>query len=257
MTVYPILEGKTVIVTGSGSGMGSATAKLFAEARANVVVVDMNVEGGETVVHEITEKGGKAIFVKTNISDGNAVKNMVAKAVEAFGSVDAAINNAGIELVVGETMEYDEDAFNKQIQVNLVGTALCMKHEMAQMKAQGTGGAIVNLGSCCTNKAYGEMLGYTASKWGVRGMTQVAAVDGGKYGIRVNSICPGTVLTPMVERYYESNGLDPAEDAKLHTSIGRYAQPVEIAQVSMFLISDAASYISGANLNIDVCESLL
>lgn len=255
--IYTVLKGKTVLVSGAGSGMGKVTAKLFAKAGAEVAVVEINKESGQNVANEILAEGGSAIFVQANIADSESVRHMVDTIVAKYGKLDAAVNNAGIELVTGPTQEFDDEKFDKQIAINLKGTANCMKYEMKQMIKQKTGGSIVNLGSCCTNKAVSGMLGYTASKWGVRGMSQVAAVDGGPYGIRVNSICPGTVMTPMAMKYFVDNQLDPNEDAKFHTSIGRYAQPEEIAQVSMFLISDNSSYISGANINIDACESIM
>lgn len=255
--IYPVLKGKTVLVSGAGSGMGKATAKLFAQAGAQVAVVEINAESGQKVADEIHAEGGKAIFIQANVADSESVKAMVDSIVAAFGKLDAAINNAGIEISSGPTQEFNEATFDKQVAINMKGTALCMKYEMAQMIRQGTGGAIVNLGSCCTNKGVPGMLGYTGSKWAVRGMTQVAAMDGGPFGIRVNSICPGTVMTPMAMKYFTDNQLDPNEDAKEHTSLGHYADPLEIAQVSLFLISDQSSYISGANINIDACESIM
>ena len=249
--VFPVLNGKTAIVTGSASGMGRTTALLFAKAKANVVVVDINEEGGQKVVGEIKADGGEAIFIKTDISNSANVAEMIDKTVEKYGKLDCAVNNAAIAPDGNSLVDFDEDYWDKLLSVDLKGTALCLKYELRQMIKQGTGGSIVNIASAIINKVQPNSCNYTAAKCGVRGITRIAAIENGINQIRVNSVCPGSVETPMLFQYMEDRGIDPVQYARETVALGRFAKPEEIAQASLWLCSDAASYVTGANFDID------
>lgn len=249
--VFPVLEGKTVIVTGAASGMGRATALLAGKAKANVVAADINEGGGQKVVDEIKAEGGEAIFVRTDISKSADVAALIEKTIEKYGRLNCAVNNAAMAPDGNPIVDFDEEYWDKLHSVDLKGVALCLKYELRQMIQQGTGGSIVNIASVIIEKVSPNACAYVAAKCGVRGLTQVAAVEGGQYHIRVNSICPGDVETPMLMKFLEDNGQDPVEYAKATIPLGRFAKPEEIGRTSLWLCSDDASYVSGANFVID------
>ena len=233
------LDGKVALVTGGSSGIGQATAQIFAREGAKVVVADVLVEGGEETVRLIKAAGGDAIFVKTDVSRPAEVEAMVKRAVDTYGRLDCAFNNAGIEGALQPTSEYDEAMWDRVISINLKGVWLCMKYEIPQMLKQGSG-AIVNTASAAGLVGVQGLSAYTAAKHGVNGLTKTAALEYAKSGIRINSVCPGGVDTPMVRRVFGNNP-QFAEAAAVVEPVGRLAQPAEIGEAVVWLCSDAAS----------------
>lgn len=248
---FPVLENKVAIVTGAAMGMGLATAKLFAEAKAKVIVADFNVEKGQAAVDEINLAGGVAHFVKVDISDSSQVQQMVKETVEKFGRLDVAVNNAALTPDDRLASEFDEDYFNKLISVDLFGTALCMKYELQQMLQQGQGGSIINISSVSGFRPQPQNIAYVAAKHAVVGMTKVAALENGPHNIRVNSVAPGAIDTPMLRGALEQFSLTEEDYAPQLSLLNRFGQPNEIAQASMWLASDASSYVTGTTIHAD------
>jgi NAD(P)-dependent dehydrogenase (short-subunit alcohol dehydrogenase family) len=243
------VEGKVALVTGGASGIGRATALTFAREGAKLVIADMNEDGGQQTVHLITEQGGEAIFVRTDVSQAVEVQALISKAVETYGRLDCAHNNAGIAGGVrARTAEYPEDRWHQVIAVNLTGVWLCMKYEIPQMLHQG-GGTIVNTASAAGLVGSRGTSAYVASKHGVVGLTKTAALEYAQQGIRVNCVCPGAIQTPMTDRAWS----DPARRARVIASepVGRIGNPEEIAEAVVWLCSDAASFVTGHAMSVD------
>jgi len=243
------LEGKVALITGGASGIGEATALVFAREGAKVVVADVSGDGAETTARKIKEMGGEAISVAADISKASEVDAMVRRAVEAYGRLDCAFNNAGIEGQVAPTAECTEDNWLRVIAINLTGVWLCMKYEIAQMLKQG-GGSIVNTSSGAGLVAIPGGPAYGAAKHGVAGLTKTAAVEYAKSGIRVNAVCPGFIRTPMVERLLDK-GVYAETDAIDWQPMGRMGRPEEIAEAVAWLCSDAASFVTGLPMPVD------
>ncbi|HEX6787220.1 MAG TPA: glucose 1-dehydrogenase [Acidimicrobiales bacterium] len=244
-------DGRVAIVTGASGGMGQAIALSFGAAGADVVAADLTEDGGRQTVEQITEAGGKAVFVPTDVSDAAAVAALVARATGDFGRLDCAVNAAAIEGERGPLHEVDDEVFDRIIAVNLRSIFLCMKHEIRAMLAGGRGGAIVNIASTNSFRPQPEQSAYTASKHGVLGMTRNAAVDYGKEGIRINAVCPGAIDTPMLRAAMERRGRTPEEVAGRLSLFGRFGQPDEIAQACLWLCSDDSSFTTGHALAVD------
>lgn len=243
------LDNKIALVTGAGSGIGRATALVFAREGAKVVVSDIVVEGGQETVQQIEAAGGESIFVKADVSQAADVETLIAKAVETYGRLDCAFNNAGIEGGVKPTIDCTEEEFDRTIAVNLTGVWLCMKYEIQQMLSQG-GGTIVNTASAAGLVGFPGLPDYVASKHGVVGLTKTAALEYAKSGIRVNAVCPGVIQTPMVERGAQlSPGFD--ELAVSMEPVGRFGQPAEVGEAVVWLCSDAASFVTGIPMQVD------
>ena len=244
-----LTEGKVALVTGAGSGIGRATALVFAREGAKVVVSDIVVEGGEETVQQIKAAGGEAVFVKADVSQAADVEALITQTVETYGRLDCAFNNAGIEGSVKPTIDCTEEEFARTIAVNLTGVWLCMKHEIQQMLSQG-GGAIVNTASVAGLVGFPGLPDYVASKHGVLGLTKTAALEYAKSGIRVNAVCPGVIQTPMVERGAQlSPGFD--ELAVSMEPVGRFGQPSEIGEAVVWLCSETASFVTGHPMTVD------
>lgn len=245
------LDGKVAIVTGGGMGMGEATARVFAAAGAHVLVSDINEEAGEATAQRIRDDGGSASFCRTDVAKAADADVMVRTAVERYGRLDCAVNNAAITPDTHPIAELDEAEFDRILAVDLKGVALCLKYEIAQMLAQGDGGAIVNIGSVSSFRPQPENAAYVAAKHGVIGLTKVASLENAPRGIRVNTVCPGAIDTPMNRGALETVGMTEAEFAPIISLLGRFGRPEEVAQASLWLCSDKASYVTGAALAVD------
>ena len=244
------LDGKAALVTGAGSGIGRATALACAREGAKIVVADRVVEGGEETVSMIKSAGGEATFVPVNVTQAAEVKAMVAAAVSAYGRIDCAHNNAGIEGVFATTADYPEEDWDRVMAVNLKGVWLCMKYEIPQMVQQG-GGAIVNTASLAGLVGAKRMPAYVASKHGVAGLTKTAALEYAKSGIRVNAVCPGIIHTSMVDRMFLNRRPDLEDRLAAVEPMGRLGKPEEVAEAVVWLCSDAASFVTGHTMTVD------
>ena len=242
------LADKTAIVTGAASGIGKETAARFAREGANVVVADVVADEGQRVVDEIESDGGTATFVETDVSDPAHVEAMVQTAVETYGSVDIAHNNAGIEGRDDPLAEQTEDDWDRVIDINLKGVWLCMKYELKEM-VEHDGGAIVNTSSIAGLVAAGGTP-YVASKHGVLGLTKVAATQYAGENVRVNAVCPGVIDTAMVQRAAEADP-DAIEGFVGMQPLGRMGTPEEIANAVVWLCSDEASFVTGTSYPVD------
>ena len=242
-------DGKVAVVTGAGSGMGKAAAQAFAQAGASVVVADVNAPAGEQVASELRQAGGEALFIKTDVSKAADVKAMVDGAVEAFGGLHCAFNNAGVGGHLGFIHEYPEEWFDLMVDVNLKGVFLCLKYEIAYMLEHG-GGAIVNNSSSEGLRGAMPFAAYIGAKHGVVGLTKAAALETARHGIRVNAICPGGTRTPMLEGGV--GNLDEFEEKNRERMVmGRLGLPEEMAGAVLWLCSDEASFVTGTTLSID------
>lgn len=242
-------SGKVALVTGGAAGIGRATALAFAAAGARVVVSDIDEKGGEVTVLAIKAAGGDAMFVACDVSDSEAVAALIRHTVDAYGRLDVAFNNAGIEIEHERLADGDLETFDRIMDINVKGVWLCMKHEIPEMLKHG-GGAIVNTASVAGLGAAPKMSIYSASKHAVVGLTRSAAVEYAKKGIRVNAVCPAVIETDMFRRAAES---DPrrAEMAVAMHPVGRLGQPEEIAAAVLYLCSDAAGFTTGIALPVD------
>jgi NAD(P)-dependent dehydrogenase (short-subunit alcohol dehydrogenase family) len=243
-------DGKVALVTGAAGGIGRVTALAFAASGAAVVVADIDDQAGARVAEEIADGGGRAAFVRTDVSRSADVQAMVASAVDRFGRIDAAFNNAGIELESKPTAECDEDTFDRIVDINLKGVWLCLKHEIAQMVRQGGGGAIVNTASVAGLVGAPFMPAYCASKHGVVGLTKAAAAEYGRHRIRVNAVCPGVIDTPMMRRAFAADPRRRPQMERIHL-LKRVGEPQEVANAVLWLCSDAASFVTGHPLAVD------
>jgi len=240
-------SGKVALITGGSRGIGRATAQLFAQSGAKVVIGDVDPAGSETV-EKIKRSKGEATFVHADVSDESDVKNLIATAVETYGGLHCAFNNAGVLPLTLMLAEMDETTFDKTLAVDLKGVFLCMKHEIAHMLQSG-GGAIVNNASIAGVIAEPGISAYVAAKHGVIGLSKAAAVEYANQGIRINALAPGLVNTAMTKAWFD----DPDMNAHFiaNTPIGRVSQPAEIAGMVLFLCSDFASFAVGQTFVID------
>jgi 2-keto-3-deoxy-L-fuconate dehydrogenase len=249
------LDGKTALITGAGSGIGREIAILFAKQGAVVVVADINMDGANSVVDEITNAGGEAQAITLDVASQASANAAVAEIATRHGRLDILVNNAGIGHV-GNVVETCEEDFDRLISVNIKGVYNCTKAAVMQMLAQDPkGGSIVNLASIAGIVAVNRRFAYSATKGAVHSMTQSTAMDYVDQGIRCNSISPGTVESPFVESYLQRFHAGEIEETRkqLHARqpMGRMGRPDEIAPLALYLVSDEASYVTGANMIID------
>lgn len=244
------MKSKVALITGAGSGIGQATAIAFAKRGAQVVVADISKEGGMETVNLIKELGGESIFVRTDVSHNSDVEAMVNTTIEKFGKIDFAHNNAGIDGPLQTVLtDLDEGDWDRVISINLKAVWMCMKYEIKQMLAQGKG-SIVNTASMFGLVGNEGGAAYNAAKHGVIGLTKTAALEFSRLGIRVNAVCPGVILTPLVKKITE---MYPEATAALEAShpIGRCGNPDEVAEAVVWLSSDSASFVTGVSLPLD------
>ncbi len=243
------MKDKVALVTGGSSGIGRAAALAFAREGAKVVVADVQVAGGQETVRLIGDAGGEAVFVRTDVASPVEVQALVDQAVQRYGRLDCAFNNAGIEGTLAPTAECSEENWNRTLEVNLKGVWLCMKAEIAQMLKQG-GGAIVNTASVAGLVGFQNLPAYCASKGGVVQLTRTAALEYAKMGIRINAVCPGVIRTAMVERVTGGNPQTEAQFVAMEP-VGRMGTPEEVAAAVVWLCSDAASFVTGHPMVVD------
>jgi NAD(P)-dependent dehydrogenase (short-subunit alcohol dehydrogenase family) len=240
-------HGRVAIVTGAAAGIGRASAIAFAGAGASVVVADIDEEGGRATVELATAAGGEARFVHTDVASSDSVQTMVADTIAEYGRLDYAHNNAGVAAEQHDVADLPEAEWDRVQGVMLRGVYLCMKYELPHLLA--TGGTIVNTASGAGLVGYPGQSPYVSSKHGLLGLTKSAALEYGHRGVRVNAVCPGTVLTPMVEAATQLPGLEEQLVA-LHP-IGRIGTPEEVANAVLWLCSDDASFVLGHALAVD------
>jgi NAD(P)-dependent dehydrogenase (short-subunit alcohol dehydrogenase family) len=243
------LQGKVGLVTGGTSGIGRETAVLFAKAGVKVVVAGRRELEGKETIELVRAAGGDGLFVKADVSKASEVDTLIQKAVERFGRLDLAFNNAGIEGVLTPIIRQSEEDFDRTIGINLKGVWLSLKYEIRQMLKQGGGGAIVNMASITGLVGAVGAAAYSASKHGVIGLTKSAALENAKSGIRINAVCPGFTETPMADRIFRV----PAVRKYVLSChpIGRLGRPAEIAEAVVWMCSDRASFMTGQSLVLD------
>jgi NAD(P)-dependent dehydrogenase (short-subunit alcohol dehydrogenase family) len=246
------MENKTVIVTGAGRGIGAATAELCAKHGANVVIADINDEWGKSVEETITSQGNEGTFLHIDVSSEDDVEKMVKFAVDKYGRLDGIVNNAAT-IVVKKVADITEEEWDRVIGVNLKGVFLGCKHAIRQFQKQGGGGSIVNIASISAVVGLPEQAVYCASKGGVFQLSRQIAIDYAKENIRCNTIGPGSVKGEFLQIYLD--GQEDPEEARQRIldahPIARLADPFEIAETIMFMLSDRSSFVTGANLQVD------
>lgn len=245
-----ILDGKVALITGAGSGIGRATAQIFAREGAKLLLADLAEAAGAETVKLLKDAGTTAIFVKADVAKAADAEGLVAKTVEAYGRIDCAFNNAGIEGALALTHQCTEENWARVISINLTGVWLCMKAEIAQMLKQGGGGSIVNTSSDAGLLGVRGMPAYVASKHGVAGLTKAAAIEYGRHKIRVNAVCPGPIRTPMMGRLLLDRP-DIEESFVRAEPLKRMGEPEEIGEAVAWLCSDHASYVTGLPMPVD------
>jgi A-factor type gamma-butyrolactone 1'-reductase (1S-forming) len=243
------MQDKVIIVTGASSGLGAATAKQLAAEGAKVVLAARRADKGEKVLHDIEMAGGEGIFVRTDVNASDDVQNLVAKAVDHFGGLDGAFNNAG---VTGPTMtplaDIDESGWDETMTTNLRAVFVCMKYQIPALLKRGAG-AIVNMASMYGLKA-GDIgnAPYVASKFGVVGLSKTAAIDYAEQGIRVNAICPGFIHSEMVDPYLEAEPELMGRAISRHSGMNRVGESEEIAEAVTWLLSTQSRFVNGTSL---------
>ena len=241
--------GKVTFVTGAGNGIGRTAALAFAREGASVVVADVSEESNRETARMIEEIGGRALAVTCNVARAEDVRGALDKTIEAFGRLDVAFNNAGVEQKKAATAELEEEEWDRIVDINLRGVFLCMKYEIPLMLKQG-GGAIVNTSSGAGIIGVRGGAAYVAAKHGVIGLTKSAALEYAPQNIRVNAVCPGYIDTPMMDRFTGGTS-EGREKVIAEEPVGRMGQPEEIAAAVVWLCSDAASFVIGHAMVVD------
>lgn len=238
--------GKVVFVTGAASGIGLATAVAFVKEGARVAILDRTEDGLRQTGNAIKDNGGEALAIACDVSIPEQVEAAVARTVETFGRLDIAFNNAGVENKATPLAEIELDEWDRILDINLRGTFVCMKHELAQMLKQG-GGVVVNTSSGAGVRGVAGGSAYAASKHAIIGMTKSAALDYAKSNIRVNAVLPGNIATPMMDRF-TGGDIQKAIDLE---PVGRLGKPEEIAEAVLWMCSDLGAFVTGASISVD------
>jgi NAD(P)-dependent dehydrogenase (short-subunit alcohol dehydrogenase family) len=241
--------GKVAFVTGGGTGIGRAAALAFAREGANVVVADVSEEGNQETARMIEDAGTQALALRCDVARAEEVKAALDKTADAFGRLDFAFNNAGVEQPIRQAADIAEEEWNRIINIDLRGVFLCMKYEIPLMLKQGAG-VIVNTSSGAGVKGIAGQAAYCAAKFGLIGLTKAAALDYAKSNVRINAVCPGIIQTPMMDRF---SGGTPEGRARViaQEPVGRMGKPEEIAAAVVWLCSDAAAFVVGHAMVID------
>lgn len=245
---------KVVLITGSSSGIGRGAALTFAAQGANVVLASRSESANQEILNEIKENGGSAIFVKADMTVTKDIEHMVKRTIDEYGRLDIAVNNAGVEGTPDvKTADYSEQVWDQVIDINLKGVWLSMKYEIPAI-LKGGGGVIINISSLAGLQGGGAGIGYHASKFGVVGMTKAAAIEYAKENLRVNTVCPAVIETPMAERAFDT------EEKRNHAigfhPVGRFGTVNEVVSAICWLASEEASFITGVALPVDGGASL-
>lgn len=245
------MQGKVALVTGGGSGIGQETALAFVRKGARVAITDVVEKNGQDTVQKVSALGGEALFVQADVSKPADMERAVQETVKRFGRLDYGVNNAGIGGASNTVADYTPEDWNKVIGINLTGVFLSLKYELQQLIKQGQGGAVVNVASILGLVGFANAAAYVSAKHGVVGLTETAAIENSRNGIRVNAICPGFIRTPLIS----SAGIMEESDAykaiaAMHP-IGRFGEPTEIANAIVWLCSDEASFVSGEAFRVD------
>lgn len=241
---------KVVLITGSASGIGEGAALYFAKEGAKIVIASRRIAENESLLKKIESLGTEGLFVATDVSRHEDVKSLMAAAVERFGTIDIALNNAGVEGTTGvKTGDYTEDEWDRVIDINLKGVWLCMKYQAPIMVENG-GGAIINVSSLAGLKGGRAGVAYHASKFGVIGATKATAIEYAKYKVTVNAICPAVIVTPMAERAFFSDE-KRKEQAKYMHPVGRFGTVEEVVGAISWLASPAGAFVTGTAIPID------
>ena len=245
------LEGKVALITGGARGMGAAEAKLFSREGAKVVICDVLEADGQQTEAEINETGGDAIFVRLDVTQQSDWDAAIGRTVEQFGKLDIIVNNAGVASS-SSIEETTIEEWDRVMDINAKGVFLGTKAAITQMKSQGTGGSVINISSISGNVGQdGVAAAYNSSKGAVRIFSKSAAIQHAKDGIRVNTIHPGPIQTPMTQAGWENAERVGDFFVQQSTPMGRYGKPEEVANGALFLASDESSYVTGAELVID------
>ncbi|MCP3032578.1 SDR family oxidoreductase [Halobacillus sp. A1] len=248
------LDQKVAVVTGAATGIGEATVKLFAKEGATVVCADINEEQVEDTVQKINDDGGNAEYHYLDVSVEESVQNLADHLKETYGSIDILFNNAGIDEEGGKVHEYPVELFDRIISVDLRGTFLSSKY-LIPLMLEGGSGSIINTSSMSGRAADLDRSGYNAAKGGITNFTKAMAIDYAREGIRVNSIAPGTIETPLIDELagskQQNQGKEFREANKWVTPMGRLGRPEEVADVALFLASDESSYVTGEDITVD------
>jgi NAD(P)-dependent dehydrogenase (short-subunit alcohol dehydrogenase family) len=249
------LENKVVVITGAGSGIGAATAALFAKHAAKVIVSDLNMESAQGVVDGIKKAGGTSFAVQANVTKFKEVEALVSKAVNEYGQLDVMVNNAGIGgKNQKKTADHTHEDWHNVIAVNQTGVFYCMQVALQQMMEQGYGN-IVNVASLAGLKPSGYNLSYSASKYAVVGMTKSAALEYGRKNIRINAVCPGYTNSALLDQLLSSRP-DMGDTLKRLIPMDRFGEAAEIAEAIAWLASDNSKYITGQTITLDGGTSL-
>lgn len=249
------LINKVVVITGAASGIGAASARLFAENKAKVVVSDLNLTDAQKLVDEIKSNGGEAIAIETNVAKHEAVKELMEQTVAHYGQIDILVNNAGIgPSQMKKVADHTLEDWDRVIAVNQSGVFYGMKYALQHMLTQGHGN-IVNVASLAGLKASGNNISYSASKFAVVGMTKSAALEYAKKNIRVNAVCPGYTYTKLLDQLFAFKP-EMEEILKSHVPMGRYGEATEIAESIAWLASDSSQFITGQTITLDGGTSL-